>query len=139
MIGDKYYIEHKFVNGIIIYRIYHEYLGLNKTEVKDYKYKKCAEKYIKKLYEKSKDTLNKFEEKLNKLGIHNLDPLYYVTGAKNCHTIEETNEYYDSLPSYSSINYKKDGKDVTQKIFNFIDKHRELAHKYINTCCLEFD
>lgn len=74
-----------------------------------------------------------FEKALDELGVKTVDALYYVTGTpEDCHTIEDADKYYDSLPSYSSTNYKKDKGDITPEQYKYIDEHRKEAHKSLS-------
>jgi len=74
-----------------------------------------------------------FEDSLEYIGIDNVSPLYYVTGTpEDCHTIEDADNYYDSLPDYSASNYKKDRCGISQKQYEFIDKHRKEAGQVLH-------
>ena len=77
-------------------------------------------------------SLEDFEKRLEELGVSSVSPLYYVNGAPDCHSIEQADAYYDSLPDYSSVNYKKDKYDLTDEAFKFIDEHRDLAKQSIH-------
>lgn len=71
-----------------------------------------------------------FDNSLDSLGITNVGPLYYVNGTpEDCHTIEDADKYYASLPSGSSVNYSRDKGDITPEQYEFLDKHREETHK----------
>lgn len=86
-----------------------------------------------KIFESSEefDKIEAFDKELEKLGITSTSPLYYVTGAPDCHTIEDADKYYASLPSYSSVNYSGDKGNITEEQFKFIDENRDLAKQVI--------
>lgn len=75
--------------------------------------------------------IKEFENKLEDLGITTLNKLYYVTGAPECHSTTEADTYYDNLPSYSCVNYKRDKDNITEEQFKLIDENRELAKQVI--------
>ena len=58
--------------------------------------------------------------------------LYFVLGAPDCHTIEDANNYYDSPSVNPTVNYKSDGKDITEEQFKLIDENRELSRKVLH-------
>ena len=74
-----------------------------------------------------------FEDSLDYLGITSASPLYYVSGTpEDCHTIEDADKYYASLPTGSSVNYSKDKSDITPEQYEFLDKHRPEVKKEIS-------
>lgn len=85
------------------------------------------------LYEAIADnikTMEEFDKHAEELGIKNMSPYYYIDGAPDCHTIEQADAYYDSLPpDQSSVNYKRDKGDLTPEQFQFLDEHRDLVHQ----------
>lgn len=75
--------------------------------------------------------IKEFETKLEELEITTLNKLYYVTGAKDCHTVAEADKYYEELPKWDSTNYWRDRDNINEEQFNFIDEHRDLARQVI--------
>lgn len=75
--------------------------------------------------------IKEFELKLEELGITTLNKLYYVTGAKNCNTLQEADRYYEELPKWDSTNYWRDRDNITEEQYKFINQYRDLAKEII--------
>lgn len=87
----------------------------------------------KKIEESTDEEIDAFDKQLEEAGITTTNKLYYVTRTpKDCHTIEEADNWYRSDEGkkkwgYSYTCWEKDKADITPEQYKLIDDNRELA------------